>query len=336
MLVALTDPIEPAGEAILRAAGHETAMLPRGGDMAALRALCAAAEAVIVRRKLPDDLVEASPRLLAAVRHGVGVDLIPVERCTARGVLVANVPGANANAVAEFVVAQVFAAARHAEAMHAALLAAGWETARARSGAATELTGKTLGIVGVGAIGTRLAEIAHHGFRMRVLGHRRNPAGLPPHIAHADLPTLFGESDYVALACPLTEETRGLASAALIGRMKPGAWLLNVSRGAVVDEDALAAALRERRIGGAALDVFAVQPLAPDHPLRSLPNVLLTPHAAGLTRESVARMSTVSAEEVVRALRGERPRNFINPEVWPAAQARRRALGHATPQGGAP
>jgi D-3-phosphoglycerate dehydrogenase len=335
MLVALTDPIEPAGEAILRAAGHETT-LPQGGDEAALRALCAAADAVIVRRKLPDDLVEASPRLLAAVRHGVGVDLIPVERCTARGVLVANVPGANADAVAEFAVAQMLAIARHAEAMHTELSAAGWDTARARAGAAAELTGKTLGIVGVGAIGARLAEIAHHGFRMRVLGYRRNPAGLPPYVTAADLPILFAESDYVALACPLTEATRGLASAALLARMKPGAWLLNVSRGAVVDEDALLAALRQRRIGGAALDVYAVQPLAPDHPLRSLPNVLLTPHAAGLTRESMEQMSTVSAEEVVRVLRGERPRNFINPEVWPAAQARRRALGHAMPEGAAP
>ena len=119
MLVALTDPIEPAGEAILRAAGHETALPRGGGGPEALRALCAAADAVIVRRKLPDDLVEASPRLLAAVRHGVGVDLIPVERCTAAGVVVANVPGANADAVAEFVVAQMLAAARGVQAMHA-------------------------------------------------------------------------------------------------------------------------------------------------------------------------------------------------------------------------
>jgi D-3-phosphoglycerate dehydrogenase len=220
--------------------------------------------------------------------------------------------------------------------MHAELLATGWDAARARAGAATELRGKTLGIVGVGAIGTRLAEIAHYGFRMRVLGHRRNLAGLPAHIPPADLPTLFAASDYVALACPLTEATRGLASAALLGRMRPSAWLLNVSRGAVVDEAALVAALRERRIGGAALDVYAVQPLAADHPLRSLPNVLLTPHAAGLTRESMEQMSTVAAEEVVRVLRGERPQNFINPEVWPAAQARRRALGHTMPEGAAP
>jgi D-3-phosphoglycerate dehydrogenase / 2-oxoglutarate reductase len=181
---------------------------------------------------------------------------------------------------------------------------------------ATELRGKVLGIVGVGAIGTRLAEIAHHGFRMRVLGHRRNPQGLPDFVTAADLPNLFAQSDYIALACPLTEETRGLASAALIARMKPGAWLMNVARGGVVDEAALVAALREGRIGGAALDVYAAQPLAPDHELRRLPNVVLTPHVAGLTAEAVVTMSAVAAEEVVRILRGERPRNFINPAAW--------------------
>src|SRR5947209_582849 len=114
MLVALTDPIEPAGEAILRAAGHETA-LPQGADLAALRAVCAAADAVIVRRKLPDDLIAACPRLLVAARHGVGVDLIPVGACSADGIVVTNVPGANADAVAEFAVAQMLAAARHVE-----------------------------------------------------------------------------------------------------------------------------------------------------------------------------------------------------------------------------
>ena len=324
MLVALTDPIDPAGEALLRAAGHEVRLPEAGG----LDALLTRADAVVVRRKLPDDLSRRAPRLLAAVRQGVGVDMIPVENCTASGVLVANVPGANADSVAEFAMAQMLAAARRAEAMHAALLAEGWERARARTAAAFELHGRTLGIVGVGAVGRRLAEIAAHGFRMRVLGHRRDRDALPPEASYAALDELFAGSDFVVLACPLTDATRGLASAALIGRMQPGAWLLNLARGPVVDGAALLDALREGRIGGAALDVFDEQPLAPDHPLRALPNVLLTPHAAGLSREAVVRMSTGAAEEAVRILRGERPRNLVNPEAWDASRARRVALGH--------
>lgn len=329
MLIALTDPIDPAGEAILRAGRCDVA-LPRDDGPDALRALCATADAVIVRRKLPDDLMGNAPRLLAAVRHGVGVDLIPVGSCTAHGVLVANVPGANSDAVAEFALAQMLAIARHVEAMYAELLAAGWDAARGRTAAATELRGRTLGIVGVGAIGTRLAEICGLGLHMRVLGHRRDPSRLPAHVTYAGLPELFAGSDYVVLACPLTDATRGLASAALIGRMKPTAWLLNVARGPVVDEAALLAALRERRIGGAALDVYGTQPLPPEHPFLGLPNVLLTPHSAGLSQEAVVRMSTVAAEETLRILAGARPENFINPEAWPAAQARRRALGHST------
>ena len=325
MLVALTDPIDPAGEAILRAAGHEVELPGDGG----LDALLGCAEAVVVRRKLPGDLSARAPRLLAAVRQGVGVDMIPVEDCSAHGVLVANVPGANADSVAEFAIAQMLAIARHVEAMHAELLTLGWDKARSRSAQAFELRGRTLGIVGVGAIGTRLAEIAATGFRMRVLGYRRNAAAMPPGIPHADLDTLFAESDFIALACPLTPETQGLVSAARIARMRPGAWLLNLARGPVIDEAALLEALREGRIGGAALDVYDMQPLAPDHPLRALPNVILTLHAAGLSTEAVERMSTGAAEEVVRILAGQRPRSFINPEAWAASRARRAALGHS-------
>jgi D-3-phosphoglycerate dehydrogenase len=150
---------------------------------------------------------------------------------------------------------------------------------------------------------------------------------MPGFVTFADLPTLFAESDFIALACPLTAATRGLASAALIARMKPTAWLLNVARGGVVEEPALVEALAARRIGGAALDVYTVQPLAADHPLRALPNVVLSPHIGGLSRESAARMSTVATEEVVRVLRGLCPRNLVNPEAWAAHQARRAALG---------
>jgi D-3-phosphoglycerate dehydrogenase len=328
MKVALTEPIEPVGMAVLREAGLEVIEGP-GGEQShhQLRALCRAASAVIVRQKLPDDLAASCPRLLVAARHGVGVDLIPVADCTAHGVLVTNVPGANADAVAEFVVAQMLAAARRLETMHRLHLTEGWKSGRALASSATELRGRTLGIVGVGAIGTRLAEIARHGFRMRVLGFQRRPEALPGFVEYAALSHLFVESDFIALACPLTPETNGLASAALIGRMKPTAWLMNVSRGAVVEEEALVEALSAGRIGGAALDVYAVQPLAAGHPLRDFPNVILSPHVAGLSRESAARMSQVAAQDVVRVLRGGRPANLVNPEAWDAYQARRRELG---------
>jgi D-3-phosphoglycerate dehydrogenase len=328
MKVVLTEAIEPAGMAILREAGFEVIEGP-GGEQSPeqLRALCRDAHAVIVRQKLPDDLAAACPRLLVAARHGVGVDLIPVENCTANGVLVTNVPGANADAVAEFVVAQMLAAARQVQRMAAVHLAEGWKPGRALAATATELRGRTLGILGVGAIGTRLAEIAHHGFRMQVLGFQRRWEALPDFVEYTELPRLFAESDYIALACPLTLETRGLASAALIARMKPTAWLCNVSRGAVVDEEALVAALRDGRIGGAALDVYAAQPLAAGHPLRDFPNTVLSPHVAGLSRESAMTMSKVAAAEVVRVLRGEPALNLINPEAADAHRARRAALG---------
>ncbi|WP_309228679.1 hydroxyacid dehydrogenase [Roseomonas sp. KE2513] len=331
VLVALTDPIDPSGDAILRRAGHEVALPGEGG----LDALLARAEAVVVRRKLPDDLSARAPRLLAAVRQGVGVDMIPVEDCTAHGVLVANVPGANADSVAEFAIAQMLAVARRAETMHAELIAKDWNTARARSAQAFELRGRVLGIIGMGAIGTRLAEIARDGFRMRVLAHRRGDAPMPEGVERAEPDRLFAESDFVVLACPLTPETRGLASAARIGRMKGTAWLLNLARGPVVEGAALLEALRAGRIGGAALDVYDEQPLAPDHPLRALPNVILTPHVAGLSTEAVERMSTGAAEEVVRILAGGRPRSFINPEAWEASRRRRAVLGYSVEEAAA-
>ena len=326
MKVALTEAVDAAGMAILRDAGFEL-LVGRGGDQSPdeVRALCAEASAVLVRQKLPDDLPTTCPRLLVCARPGVGVDMIPVEACTAAGVLVTNVPGANANAVAEFVFAQILAAMRRIGEMHAALLTQGWNPSRAIAAGAEEIGGRTLGIVGVGAIGRRVAEIAHHGFRMRVLGHQRRRDALPGIVTYADLPTLFAESDVVVLACPLTEATRGLVSADLIARMKPTAWLCNVARGPVVDEAALVAALQAGRIGGAALDVYATQPLAPDHPLRALPNVVLSGHVAGLSRISATAMAVAAATDVVHVLRGEPPVNLLNPEAWEAHRMRRTA-----------
>lgn len=325
-VVLLTDPIAREGIELLERAGCDV-RLAEDRSQPGLRGACAAADAVIVRSWLPEDAFDEGHRMLVAVRHGAGVDMIPIPPATRNGVLASRVPGANAAAVAEFAVAQMLAACRGVEKLDAALHAEGWDRARARTAQATELFGKTLGLVGVGDIGSHLARIAHHGFGMRVLGFRRSAAALPEGVAYAPLPELFAEADYIVIACPLTDDTRGLVGEALLSRMKRTGWIINVARGPIIDEAALVAALREKRIGGAALDVYATQPLAHDHPLLSLPNVIATPHGAGISRESGVALAVRSAEEVVRVLRGERPIALVNPEALPAHNARRAALG---------
>jgi D-3-phosphoglycerate dehydrogenase len=322
-LVLLTNPIDAAGMAML--APHADIRLAAATDHATLRREAADADVIIVRAFLPPDLIDHAPRLLACMRHGAGVDMIPVDAATRAGVIVGNVPGVNAQTVAEYCVAQFLQHARGTARADRLMREGGWAAARVLADRATEMRGKTAGIVGVGDIGTRLAAICHHGFGMRVLGYRRR-ADLMPEIVHAaSIDRVFAESDYVALCCPLTPETRRLADARRLGLMQPHAFLVNVARGPVVEQAALVAALREGRIGGAALDVFETQPLAADDPLLALDNALLTPHLAGLSAESMRAMSVSAAADTLRVLAGEKPLNFVNPEAWPAAQARRAA-----------
>jgi D-3-phosphoglycerate dehydrogenase len=150
---------------------------------------------------------------------------------------------------------------------------------------------------------------------MRVLGTQRRLDRLPPQAEPADLETLVRTSDFVVLACPLTRETQHLFNRERISCMKGSAWLINVGRGPVVEEAALIDALRDKRIAGAMLDVYEHYRLEPGHPLFSLDNVVLTPHLSGMTRESRARMGVAAAEEMLRMLAGEAPRNFVNPQA---------------------
>jgi D-3-phosphoglycerate dehydrogenase / 2-oxoglutarate reductase len=325
-VVLLTDPIGSEGMAVLEDAGCEVGVAADRSP-AGLRAACAGANAAIVRSWLPEDAFDDAPGMLIAVRHGAGIDMIPVPPATRHGVLASRVPGVNAAAVAEFAVGQMLSVCRGVERFNNELHADGWDKARARAAQTTELSGKTLGLVGAGDVGRHLARIAGLGLGMRVLGFRRNRAAIPEGVVYASLPDLFAAADYIVIACPLTDETRGLVGEALLSRMKPTAWIINVARGPIIDEPALLAALRERRIGGAALDVYATHPLPPDHPLLSLPNMILSPHVAGLSRESAAAMAKGAAQEVVRVLRGERPAALVNPEALPKHNERRAALG---------
>ena len=312
--VLLTNPSVPVGENIIR----EVADLVLAPDPKpdTLRAMVGDCDVLVVRVKLPDDLFERPNRLKGVVRHGAGVDMIPMESATKLGIPVANVPGVNAQTVAEHVVTTMLMIARGTHRMDALVRTKGWDTSRVIADEGVELAGKTVGIVGVGAIGRIVMRICHHGFGMKVIGHQRNLANLPEEVAGVSADQLFAQSDFVILACPLTAETKGFASRARIASMKPNSVLVNVARGPVVDEAAITEALQQRKIRGAALDVFDKQPLAADHPLMRLDNVVLTPHQAGLTVEAVERMSEGAAHEVVRLLKGERPLNFVNPEVW--------------------
>jgi len=188
----------------------------------------------VVRAQLPDDIFDAAASLIGAVRHGAGVDMIPIAAATARGVLVANVPGVNANTVAEHVLRSILQLARHTAPMTLRLRerSAGWAKARAFADAGFELAGRTLGLVGFGHVGREIARLCGTGLSMTVLAHTRSP--LAPDEMRArrmPLPELLAQSDFVVLACPLTDETRGLIGAAELALMKRGAYLVNVARG---------------------------------------------------------------------------------------------------------
>ena len=312
-VVLLTNPIHPEAEAMLAVQARPVTAPDPSPET--LRALIAEAEGLVVRVKLPDDILEGATRLRGIVRHGVGLDMIPVAAATARGIPVANLPGSNTQAVAEYVFAALFHLRRQVWRLDGGLRAEGWGAVRPIADGLSEIGGSTLGVLGLGEIGGRVARIGQHGFGMRVLGASRSGATLGGLAQAVDLGTLFAQSDAVVVACPLTEATRGLVDAALIGRMRPGAVLINVARGPVIDAAALAAALQAGKLAGAALDVFDVQPLASDHPLLACPNLLLTPHVAGITQTSSRAMSVGAVEEMLRILRGERPRNLVNPEI---------------------
>lgn len=308
-----THVLHPRARAMLTGAGD--LVVASSLDTETLTRECRDADVVIVRAPMPPEVFAAQRRLKMAVRHGAGLDWIPMEAATEAGVLVANVPGVNARTVAEHVLFGAMAVLRRFRVIDRDLRQHGWLAGREHSVHTSELAGKTIGVIGMGNIGRNVATIARDGFGLTVIATSRNAGSLPAGIAFRTLDELMAESDIVAICCPLTPETRGMIDARRIALMKPAAVIVNVARGPIIDDDALIAALRENRIGGAALDVFAAQPLPPEHPYFSFDNVVVTPHMAGITEESMMRMGVGAVEETLRVLAGELPVNLRNPEV---------------------
>lgn len=339
--ILLTQSIHPVPQARLAELGEVLVAPDTTPDT--LRRCAQGCAVVMVRAQLPDDIFSAAPSLVGAVRHGAGVDMIPIAAATAAGVLVANVPGVNANAVAEHVVRSMLQLARNTAPMALRLRdhrSAGWSRARAFADTGFELAGRTLGLVGFGHVGQAVARICGTGFGMQVLAHTRSPlpasaaaAGATAH--RVPLAELLAQSDFVVLACPLTEETRGLIGAAQLGAMRRGSFLVNVARGPVVHDAALVAALQAGHLAGAALDVFDAVPLRDNHPYWQMDQVLLTPHAAGITDDSMRAMGDGAVRAVEHLLRGEVPPNCINPEGVPGFLCRNhQARAHTGPEAG--
>jgi len=270
---------------------------------------------------VPATLLEAAPDLKVVGVLRAGVENVDVAAATARGVLVLNTPGRNADAVADFTVGVLIAEARNICRGHHGLKHGRWLREYPNSGRIPDLPGKTVGIVGLGEIGRKVARRLA-GFDMSILAYdpfvREAPAG----IRMVDLPTLLSQSDFVTVHARLTPETEGLISSELIGRMKPTAYLVNTSRSALVDEQALYEALRDNRIAGAALDVFGQEPPGEDHPLVRLENVTITPHMAGGSNDAFFNCPKLLAAELAKLLRGGEPRSVVNREALPSARAR--------------
>ena len=299
--------------------------LPFIGDAAEVIARTRDADALIISSSpVSRRVMESLEGVKAVMRTGVGYDVIDVPAATELGVVVINVPDIWIREVANHALALLLAWNRRIVTLDREVRGGTW-SGRVPGAVTGSLHGETVGIVGLGNIGSafarRIAALETHVIacdpyvddaRFKTLGVER-----------VDLPTLAARADYVSVHALLNAETRGLLNEAFFRRMKPTACLVNTSRGPVVDEAALARALREGRLAGAALDVFEEEPLAADSPLRRLDNVILTPHAAYFSSPAVAQVPKRCGEEIARVLLKERPLNVVNPEVYAPGRVRR-------------
>jgi D-3-phosphoglycerate dehydrogenase / 2-oxoglutarate reductase len=262
-------------------------------------------------------ILAACPDLeLFAVCRGGPVNA-NLEAATEHGVAVTFAPGRNATSTAEYAVGLVLAAMRRIPQSHLGVVEGRWESSLyAYDETGLELEGATVGLVGAGAVGSRVARILlAFGADVLVADPYADPATLPPGVRLVELDELVATSQVVSLHARVTDETRGLMNAARIAAMPKGSVLVNCARGALVDHTALAAALTDGHLFAAGLDVFDVEPLPPDHPLRHAPHVVMTPHLAGASRAVAERASRMVAAEAGRWLRGEAPLHCANPDV---------------------
>jgi len=266
-------------------------------------------------RMITRKAIFAAEKLKGIVVYGAGFDHVDIAAATDKKVYVANSPGANSVSVAEFAFGLMLGIGRNIPQLNDKTKAGKWLRFEMLG---CELWHKTLGIVGLGRVGSHLAALGK-GFEMRVISFTSHPSEERAErtgVKFVDLGTLLRKSDFLVLCCELTDETKGLIGEKEIDLMKPTAYLINVARGAVVNEHELTEALVGKRISGAALDVFEREPPDPNNPLLKLDNAILTSHMAGLSLESLKRLQLTVAEEAVRIIKGYKPRNLVNKGLF--------------------
>lgn len=321
----IAQPIHPIGAERLAAAGIEVrqAASPALDD---LRAAIGEADAVIVRDRLPAELIDRAPRLAVIANHGTGTDKIDVAHAHAHGIPVVYTPDANVRAVAEHALMLMLAAAHQVVAADAATRQGDWGFKYRQP--MLSLHGKTLGIVGFGRTGRLVCDMATRGLGMQALVW--SPSAQPAQIGAAGarqvgtLAELLQRADVVSLHRPLRNDTFHTLDAASLRHMKPTGIVVNTSRGGLIDETALADALRGGRLFAAGLDVFEHEPLPAGSALASLPNVVLTPHVAGSSQEALRATASQCAGQIIDVLAGRCPDHLVSPPVWPNRR-------HATP-----
>ncbi len=310
--VLVSDDLSPEGVEILKKAGLQVDV--RVGLKAdELERIIPEYDGLAVRSatKVNARLLERAARLKVVGRAGVGVDNVDIEAATRRGVVVMNTPGGSSTTVAELTLAHMFALARHVAQATASVKGGKWEKKKFQG---RELAGKTLGVVGIGNIGSIVVERCR-AMRMRVIAYDpfiSAEAAAKLGVTQVSLDELWAQADFISLHVPLTEQTRNLVNAQTLARMKKGAMLVNCARGGVIDEQALAAALASGHLGGAALDVFEQEPPPPGHPLLALDNFICTPHIGASTDEAQSAVAVAIAEQLAAYLTRGEVKNAVN------------------------
>lgn len=276
------------------------------------------ADAIIVRiAKCDRHAIENSPNLKVIGRTGVGYDTVDVKKATELGIPVVITPGANNRSVAEHAIAMVFALSKNLMDSHREMCQGNWEVRNLRK--AFEVEGKRIAIIGLGAIGRETAKIAQ-GCGMVVLGYdpflsqeKMEDLGI---IYYTDYRELLKDSDIISIHVPLTSETKDMISFEEFKLMKPSSYLINCSRGGIVNEEALVKALCNNQISGAATDVFTQEPPSKDSPILSAPNLIVSPHMAAQTKEAVIKMASMCVDGCLAVLRGEKWPYVADPNVY--------------------